>query len=67
MIDRSNIGILIIAETKIDSSFCNSQFMIEGFSLSFRIDRNRFGGGVKRKINAFWSGSISNIRCCSTS
>ena len=24
----------------------NSQFMIEGFSIPYRLDRNRFGGGV---------------------
>ena len=33
-------------ETKFDSSFPNSQFAIDGFSVPFRCDRNRFGGGV---------------------
>ena len=46
MIIGKNIDILIITETKIDSSFPNSQSMIEGFSVPFRLDRNRFGGGV---------------------
>ena len=42
----NNIDILVLTETKIDSSFPNAQFRIDGFSASFRLDRNRFGGGV---------------------
>ena len=42
----NNIDILVITETKIDSSFPNAQFRIDGFSAPFRLDRNRFGGGV---------------------
>ena len=45
LIIGNNIDILIITETKTDSSFLNSQFMIEGFSMPFRLDRTRFGGG----------------------
>ena len=43
---KRNIDILVLAETKIDSSFPNAQFRIDGFSIAFRLDRNRFGGGV---------------------
>ena len=43
---KRNIDILVLAETKIDSSFPNAQFRIDGFSIPFRLDRNRFGGGV---------------------
>ena len=43
---ENNIGILIVTETKIDSNFSSSQFMTEGFSMPFRFDRNRCGGGV---------------------
>ena len=42
----NNIDILVLTETKIDSSFPNSQFRIDGFSAPFRLDRNKFGGGV---------------------
>ena len=42
----NNIDILVITETKIDSSFPNAQFRIDGFSALFRLDRNRFGGRV---------------------
>ena len=41
-----NIDILVITDTKIDSSFPKAQFKIEGFSMPFRIDRNRIGGEV---------------------
>ena len=42
----NNIDILVLTETKIDSSFPNAQFRIDGFSAPFRLDRNEFGGGV---------------------
>ena len=42
----NNIDILVLTETKIDSSFPNAQFRIDGFSAPFRLDRNRFGGRV---------------------
>ena len=45
LIIGNNIDILIITETKTDTSFLNSQFMIEGFSMPFRLDRTQFGGG----------------------
>ena len=43
---ENNIDILVLTETKIDASFPNAQFSIGGFSAPFRLDRNRFGGGV---------------------
>ena len=43
---KSNIDILIVTETKTDSSSSTSQFVIEGFSMSFRFDKNSRGGGL---------------------
>ena len=43
---KDNIDILIITETKIDSSFPETQFVIDGFSKPFRKDRNVHCGGV---------------------
>ena len=43
---KNNIDILIVTENKIHLSFSSSQFMIEGFSVLFRFDRNRSLGGV---------------------
>ena len=43
---KDNIDILMISESKLDDSFPDSQFLIEGFSKPFRLDRNRNGGGA---------------------
>ena len=42
----NNIDILIIIETKLDDSYPDNQFHIEGFQIPFRVDRNKFGGGI---------------------
>ena len=39
-----NIDILMILETKLDSSFPTGQFLINGYSEPFKIDRNSQGG-----------------------
>ena len=39
------MDILLISETKIDSSFPTAQFLINGFT-TYRRDRNRNGGGM---------------------
>ena len=38
--------ILLISETKLDSSFPVNQFLIDGFSPPYRLDRNANGGGI---------------------
>ena len=43
---QGKLDILVITETKLDSSFPKSQFLIEGYSEPYRQDRNRQGGGV---------------------
>ena len=43
---KGNIDVLLITETKLDSSFPITQFLIEGFSPSYRLDRNSYGGGL---------------------
>ena len=47
---------LMISETKLDDSFPEAQFYIEGFRAPFRLDRNKHGGGillyVRNNINA---------------
>ena len=42
---KDNVDILLISETKIDSSFPTAQFYIDGFSI-YRRDRNEHGGGL---------------------
>jgi exonuclease III len=41
-----NIDILVITETKLDETFTETAFMIEGFSKPYRKDRNGCGGGI---------------------
>ena len=40
------LDVLMITETKLDDSFPEQQFHIEGFNILFRLDRNRHGGGL---------------------
>ena len=40
------IDILTIQETKLDPSFPLEQFTLEGYFKPYRLDRNRYGGGV---------------------
>ena len=42
----NHLDILTIQETKLDSSFPIAQFLIDGYSVPYRLDRNRDGGGV---------------------
>ena len=42
----NNIDVLVLTETKLDSSFPTSQFLLEGFTTPYRMDRNRYGGGI---------------------
>ena len=43
---QRKVDILVFIESKLDSSFPTSQFLIEGYSNPFRFDRNRNGGGI---------------------
>ena len=42
---HNNLDILLISETKIDSSFLTAQFQIEGYT-TYRLDRDTNGGGI---------------------
>ena len=46
LIIKRNTGILVITENKIESSFPSFQFIIEGFSMPYRFNRNRLSGRV---------------------
>ena len=47
---------LVISETKLDDSFPNAQFKINGYEVRARRDRNKHGGGL---IEFVWQGFIS--------
>ena len=43
---KGNFDIIIISETKLDSTFKIGKFLLDGFNGSIRLDRNRNGGGI---------------------
>ena len=43
---KDNIDMLMVSETKLDSSFPQVQFRIEGYAPPFRYDRKSHGGGI---------------------
>ena len=43
---KNSVDILVVTETKLDSSIPNGQFSIDGFAGPFCRDRNKNGGGV---------------------
>ncbi len=43
---KGKVDILVLTETKLDSSFPINQFYIDGYKSPYRQDRNRNGGGV---------------------
>ena len=43
---QEKVYILVLTETKLDNYFPTNQFVIEGYSKPFRLDRNRNGGGL---------------------
>ena len=43
---KDNIDVLLVSEIKIDDSFPNGIFLIDGFSTPYRLDRDSDGGGL---------------------
>ena len=43
---KNDLGVLIVTETKLDSSFPSGQFSIDGFAKPFHRNRKKNGGGV---------------------
>ena len=43
---KDKIDIILISQTKLESSFPVGQFIIKGYSTPFRLDRNQNGGGL---------------------
>ena len=42
----NKIDILLISETKLDDTFPLNQFILEGFTPPYRLDRTTHGGGL---------------------
>jgi len=64
---KDNIDILVLQETKIDNTFPENNFFIEGFSQPFRRDRTSMGGGIlvyiRENIPAKVLGVTEKIEC----
>ena len=43
---ENNIDVLLISETKLDASFPSSQFILDGITPPYRLDRAQQGGGI---------------------
>ena len=52
----------MISETKIDESFPLSQFMIDGFSMPYRCDRNSHGGGILHSGIVHFRNNITAVK-----
>ena len=57
---KENVDILLISETKIDSSFPKVQFHIDGFT-TYRRDRNIYGGGILLYVREDIPASLINL------
>ena len=67
----NKINIFLTSETKLDDTFVLSQFILEGFTPLYRLDRTEHGGGLmlfiredipfKQLPNVNPSGKIENI------
>ena len=55
LVDRLKAHVIFLTETKIDSSYTNSQFNLDGFNL-YRNDRRKGGGGIM----AYFSSSLKS-------
>ena len=47
---KDNLDILMISETKLDSTFPSNQFTVKGYAAPIRFDRNGRGGGISLYI-----------------
>ena len=46
LIIKDRLDILVLVETKLDDSFTDKQFIIEGYTKPYRLDRNCNGDGI---------------------
>ena len=42
----NNVDVLLVSETKLDDNFPTAQFLLDGFSKPYRLDRCSTGGGI---------------------
>ena len=62
LIVKSNVDILMISGTKLDDSFPTAQFLLHGFVVSYRLDRNLKVGGILFYIRKDIPSRLLNIK-----
>ena len=67
---ENSIDVLLISETKLDASFPSSQFILDGLTTPYRLDRTQYEGGIvlfmregipSKLLNADTSIGIENL------
>ena len=60
---RDKVDLLIISETKLDSSFPDAQFYKKSYSKPYRLDRNSKGGCIILYVREDTSSKLINSSC----
>ena len=60
---KDKVDILVLVETKLDDRFPIYQFIIEGYTTPYRLDRNCFGGGSNGWEKTFLAKNWKSIIC----
>ena len=60
---RDKVDLLMISETKLDSSFPNAQFYMKSYSKPYRLDRNRKEGGIILYVREDIFSKLINSSC----
>ena len=60
---RDKVDLLMISETKLNSSFPNSQFYMKSYSKPYRLDRNSKRGGIILTVREDTSSKLINSSC----
>ena len=60
---RDKVDLLMISETKLDSSFPNAQFYMKSYSKPYRLDRNSIGGGIILYVREGIPSKLINSLC----
>ena len=60
---QDKADLLIISETKLDSSFPNARFYMKSYSKPYRVDRNSKGGGIILYVREDIPSKLINSSC----
>ena len=58
---KGNTGVLMISETKNDDSFPNGNFLIDGFSTSYKLDWNSNGTGLMSFVREDFPSNLHEV------